>query len=58
MYVYRCFERFFKHVNMKENKLIQKRRGGFMMDDLELIGYDYLWRVMSVYYELHSLVDC
>lgn len=41
-----CFERFFKHVNMKENKLIQKRRGGFMMDDLELIGYDYLWRVI------------
>lgn len=43
-----CFERFFKHVNMKENKLIQKRRGGYMMEDLELVGYDYLWRV-SIY---------
>ncbi|XP_052783474.1 probable ubiquitin carboxyl-terminal hydrolase FAF-X isoform X2 [Mya arenaria] len=39
-----CFERFFKHVNVKENKLIQKRRGGYMMEDLELVGYDYLWR--------------
>ncbi|KAL4220567.1 putative ubiquitin carboxyl-terminal hydrolase FAF-X [Mactra antiquata] len=43
-----CFERFFKHVNMKENKLIQKRRGGYMMEDLELVGYDYLWRVVML----------
>ncbi|XP_052214421.1 probable ubiquitin carboxyl-terminal hydrolase FAF-X [Dreissena polymorpha] len=43
-----CFERFFKHVNSKENKLVQKRRGGFMMDDLELVGYDYLWRVVTL----------
>ncbi|KAK3596917.1 hypothetical protein CHS0354_031696 [Potamilus streckersoni] len=41
-----CFERFFRHVNVKENKLLQKRRGGYMMDDLELIGIDYLWRVV------------
>jgi len=25
--------------------LISKRRGGFFMDDLNLIGVDYLWRV-------------
>ncbi|XP_053404353.1 probable ubiquitin carboxyl-terminal hydrolase FAF-X isoform X2 [Mercenaria mercenaria] len=43
-----CFERFFKHVNLKENKLIQKRRGGYMMEDLELVGYDYLWRVVML----------
>ena len=42
-----CFERFFKAVNSKESKLIAKRRGGYMMDDLELIGLDYLWRVSS-----------
>ncbi|XP_071163274.1 ubiquitin carboxyl-terminal hydrolase 9X-like isoform X2 [Mytilus edulis] len=41
-----CFERFFKHVNLKENKLIAKRRGGHMIDDLELIGLDYLWRAV------------
>lgn len=41
-----CFERFFKAVNSKEGKLIAKRRGGYMMDDLELIGLEYLWRVV------------
>ncbi|KAG1670256.1 putative ubiquitin carboxyl-terminal hydrolase FAF-X [Nymphon striatum] len=41
----KCFDRFFKAVNSKERKLIPKRRG-FLMDDLELIGLDYLWRVV------------
>ncbi|KFO30361.1 Putative ubiquitin carboxyl-terminal hydrolase FAF-X [Fukomys damarensis] len=41
----KCFERFFKAVNCKEGKLVAKRRG-YMMDDLELIGLDYLWRVV------------
>ncbi|XP_025080256.1 LOW QUALITY PROTEIN: probable ubiquitin carboxyl-terminal hydrolase FAF-X [Pomacea canaliculata] len=41
-----CFERFFKQVNLKENKLIAKRRGGYLMDDMELVGLDYLWRVV------------
>ncbi|KAK7089931.1 ubiquitin carboxyl-terminal hydrolase 9X-like isoform X2 [Littorina saxatilis] len=41
-----CFERFFKQVNLKENKLQPKRRGGCLMDDMELIGLDYLWRVV------------
>ncbi|OWF40886.1 probable ubiquitin carboxyl-terminal hydrolase FAF-X isoform X2 [Mizuhopecten yessoensis] len=41
-----CFERFFKNVNVKESKLIAKRRGGHMMDDMELIGLDYMWRVV------------
>uniref|UniRef100_A0A7N9CH42 Ubiquitin specific peptidase 9 Y-linked n=1 Tax=Macaca fascicularis TaxID=9541 RepID=A0A7N9CH42_MACFA len=41
----KCFERFFKAVNCREGKLIAKRRS-YMMDDLELIGLDYLWRVV------------
>ncbi|XP_070538663.1 ubiquitin carboxyl-terminal hydrolase 9X-like isoform X2 [Ptychodera flava] len=41
----KCFDRFFKAVNSKEGKLIPKRRS-YMMDDLELIGLDYLWRVI------------
>ncbi|KAK0066423.1 ubiquitin carboxyl-terminal hydrolase FAF-X isoform X1 [Biomphalaria pfeifferi] len=41
-----CFERFFKQVNLKESKLIAKRRGGYLMDDIELIGLDYLWKVV------------
>jgi len=41
-----CFERFFKAVNVKESKLSVKRRGGYTMDDLELIGLEYLWRVV------------
>lgn len=43
----KCFERFFKAVNCREGKLVAKRRA-YMMDDLELIGLDYLWRVRSV----------
>ena len=40
-----CFERFFRHVNCKEGKLIAKRRGGYFMDDLSLVGVEYLWKV-------------
>lgn len=42
----KCFERFFKAVNCREGKLVAKRRA-YMMDDLELIGLDYLWRVST-----------
>ncbi|KAK1798090.1 hypothetical protein P4O66_000585 [Electrophorus voltai] len=41
----KCFERFFKAVNCREGKLVAKRRV-YMMDDLELIGLNYLWRVV------------
>jgi ubiquitin carboxyl-terminal hydrolase 9/24 len=41
---FRCFERFFKAVNSKEGKLKAKRRA-FLMDDVDLIGTEYLWRV-------------
>ncbi|XP_060810679.1 probable ubiquitin carboxyl-terminal hydrolase FAF-X isoform X1 [Amyelois transitella] len=42
----RCFERFFKAVNSKEGKLKIKRRS-FLLNDPDLIGLDYLWRVIT-----------
>ncbi|XP_011304639.1 probable ubiquitin carboxyl-terminal hydrolase FAF-X [Fopius arisanus] len=42
----KCYERFFKAVNSKEGKLKLKRRT-FLMDDVDLIGTDYLWRVVT-----------
>nr|CAC38831.1 putative ubiquitin-specific protease [Mus musculus] len=41
----KCFERFFKTVNCREGKLMIKRKI-YMMDDLDLIGLDYLWKVV------------
>ncbi|CAG0917225.1 unnamed protein product [Notodromas monacha] len=41
----KCFERFFKSVNAKEQKLILKRRN-YQMNDYDLIGMDYIWRVI------------
>lgn len=43
----KCYERFFKAVNSKEGKLKLKRRT-FLMDDVDLIGTDYLWRVRDI----------
>lgn len=45
----KCYERFFKAVNSKEGKLKLKRRT-FLMDDVDLIGTDYLWRVRNITY--------
>ncbi|XP_047523488.1 probable ubiquitin carboxyl-terminal hydrolase FAF [Pieris napi] len=42
----KCFERFFKAVNSKEGKLKARRRG-FLLNDPDLIGLDYLWRVIT-----------
>lgn len=42
-YIMYCF-RFFKAVNSKEGKLKVKRRS-FLLNDADLIGLDYLWRV-------------
>ncbi|XP_069354342.1 ubiquitin carboxyl-terminal hydrolase 9X isoform X2 [Maniola hyperantus] len=42
----KCFERFFKAVNAKEGKLKVKRRS-FLLNDADLIGLDYLWRVIT-----------
>ncbi|KAK3733916.1 hypothetical protein QZH41_000977 [Actinostola sp. cb2023] len=47
----RCFERFFRGVNIKEKKVLRKRRS-YVMQDLNLIGMDYVWQVV-----LHSSSD-
>lgn len=44
--IFRCFERFFKAVNTKEGKLKIKRRT-LLTDDVDLVGTDYLWRVVT-----------
>lgn len=41
----KCFERFFKAVNSKEEKLKAKHRG-YVLEDEDLIGRDYLWRII------------
>ncbi|KAK9879631.1 hypothetical protein WA026_006697 [Henosepilachna vigintioctopunctata] len=43
----KCFERFFKAVNVKEGKLKVKRRS-YLTEDLDLIGLDYLWKIVTV----------
>lgn len=43
----KCFERFFKAVNMKEGKLKLKRRT-YLTEDLDLIGLEYLWKIVTV----------
>ncbi|XP_022160014.1 probable ubiquitin carboxyl-terminal hydrolase FAF-X [Myzus persicae] len=42
----KCFERFFKAVNVKEGKLLKKRRC-YQMENIDLIGVDYLWKVVT-----------
>lgn len=42
----KCFERFFKAVNSKEDKLKAIHRG-YVLDNEDLIGKDYLWRVIT-----------
>lgn len=42
----KCFERFFKAVNSKEDKLKHIHRG-YVLADEDLIGKDYLWRVIT-----------
>ncbi|VVC40180.1 Hypothetical protein CINCED_3A020619 [Cinara cedri] len=42
----KCFERFFKAVNVKEGKLIKKRHF-YQMENIDLIGVDYLWKVVT-----------
>lgn len=54
----KCFERFFKAVNSKEEKLKAKTRG-YILDDEDLIGKDYLWRVITTGNEqiAHKAID-
>lgn len=43
----KCFERFFKAVNTKEEKLKVKRRV-LLTEDPDLIGLEYLWKVVTL----------
>lgn len=42
---FRCFERFFKHVNVEEGLLEKKENDTYILENINLIGYDYLWKV-------------
>ena len=42
----KCFDRFFKNVNLKNGRLAQKRNF-FLTESLDLIGLDYLWKIVS-----------
>ena len=44
--IYFFFILLHQAVNTKESKLICKRGRTFLMDDLELIGLDYIWRLV------------
>ena len=50
MFVYflsRCFDRFFRMVNINERRLVAWRRG-FVTEKVDLQGIDYLWKAMLV----------
>lgn len=47
MYVYRCFDRFFRMVNINERRLVAWRRG-FVTEKVDLLGIEYLWKAMMV----------
>ncbi len=42
-----CFERFFKSVNAQSNKFQQKRRSIRLIHDEDLIGIEYLWKLIT-----------
>ena len=42
---FRCFDRFFRHVNCNDHKLRQWRRT-LLTDNLDLMGLEYLWEVI------------
>ena len=44
----KCFEKFFKYVNYNEDKLTMRRRGWYQTNSLELVGLDYLWKLIMV----------
>ena len=43
----RCFDRFFRMVNINERRLVAWRRG-FVTENVELIGLEYLWKAVLV----------
>ncbi len=51
----KCFDRFFKNVNLKHARLVQKRNY-FLTDSLDLIGIDYLWKVRLIMFWLKHFI--
>jgi len=41
-----CFDRFFKSINAQLNKLQQKRRSIRLLNDEDLVGIEYLWKLI------------
>ena len=41
----RCFDRFFRMVNINERRLSAWRRG-FITENVDLVGLDYLWKAV------------
>ena len=44
--IFSCFDRFFKSVNAQSNKFQQKRRSIRLINDEDLIGIEYLWKLI------------
>ncbi|KAL5475916.1 hypothetical protein EMCRGX_G025794 [Ephydatia muelleri] len=42
---FRCFDRFFRMVNMNERRLVSWKKG-FTTDNTDLLGLDYLWKAV------------
>ncbi len=45
--MFSCFDRLFKSVNAQSNKLQQKRRSIRLINDEDLIGIEYLWKLIT-----------
>lgn len=44
---FRCFDRFFRMVNINERRLVAWRRG-FVTEKVDLVGLEYLWKAVLV----------
>ena len=43
--IFRCFDRFFRMVNINERRLSAWRRG-FITENVDLVGLEYLWKAV------------
>ena len=46
-HLFRCFDRFFRMVNINERRLVAWRRG-FVTEKVDLVGLEYLWKAVLV----------
>lgn len=45
-FTHRCFDRFFRMVNLNQNRLSKWNRTCFITENVDLIGLDYLWEAI------------